>query len=244
MTPLDDAPASIDRIGIALHAAAPRLSPSAITGWADALRAPMQASGIVTARRIAMFVGQIAEESAGLAMLAEDLEYVTAARICAVWPSQFPTEAEARPYVRNPKALANRVYAGRLGNGDEASGDGWRFRGAGAIQITGRAAYARLGASVHVPLDELAAWLQTPRGAAVSACWYWSLPSHHPALNALADRWDIESVTRAINGGAEGLEKRGELCAQALSALGESAGSPEVTADDLNAAELSGLPQA
>ena len=105
--------------------------------WAGPLNAAMERFEINTPPRVAAFLAQVAHESGELARLVENLNY-TAARLVAVWPTKFPTVEAAQPYERNPERLANRVYAKRLGNGDTASGDGWRFRGRGLIQLTGR----------------------------------------------------------------------------------------------------------
>lgn len=202
-----------DPIARVLAAIAPRADPAV---WAAALADPMRSSGIVTPRRIAMFLGQCAEESGGFRVLQEDLIY-TASRLCQVWPDRFPTLARAQPYACNPTALGNLVYANRMGNGDEASGDGYRFRGRGLIQLTGRDMVTRfLGSQpdkTHGP-----EWLATPAGAAASACWFWSTRQ----LNPLADAWDVVSVTSRINGGLDGLGTRDATTSAALAVLDPS----------------------
>jgi putative chitinase len=169
----------------------------------------MQSSGITTPRRIAAFLGQIAVESFGFAVLEESLDY-SAGRLCEVWPSRFPAGSpNIDRCARNPVALANTVYCDRMGNGDGASGDGWTYRGRGLIQITGRANYEALAKADARAADP--DWLTTPTGAAVSACWFWTTRK----LNALADAWELTAITRAINGGTEGLEERISLSATA-----------------------------
>ena len=123
-------------LSAAIGAVAPHM-PDAIIGiWTDALSAPMRSSGIVTVNRVAAALGQFSEESGGFSVMQESLNY-SAQRLCVVWPNRFPNLVAAAPYANNPEALANLVYAGRMGNGDAASGDGWRFRGEGLIQLTG-----------------------------------------------------------------------------------------------------------
>ncbi len=204
------------RIVAALRAAAPDLHAVEAAGWARALAAPMQAAQITTPRRIAGFIGQCAMESDGFTATAENLRYSHAARICAVWPSRFPTEAAAAAYVNAPEALANNVYANRMGNGTAESGDGWRFRGLGLIQITGRDEYAAFAASIGRNIDAAAAWAATPEGAAASATWFWTWK----ALNRLADAWDLATLTRRINGGLTGLADRQRACTAAFTVLG------------------------
>ncbi len=103
--------------------------------WAVPLSVAMERFAIDTPQRMAAFLAQVAHESAETACLEENLNY-SARRLMAVWPKRFPTLAEAQPYARNPQNLANRVYSGRGGNGDAASGDGWRYRGRGLFQLT------------------------------------------------------------------------------------------------------------
>ena len=200
----------------ALRAAAPNLRSAEAAAWARALATPMQAAGITTPRRIAGFIGQCTVESDGFTTTQENLRYSHAARICAVWPSRFPTEAAAAPYVNAPEALANNVYANRMGNGPPDSGDGWRFRGLGLIQITGREEYAAFADNVGRTIEDTAAWATTPAGAAASATWFWTWK----ALNRLADAWDLATLTRRINGGLTGLADRQRACTAAFTALG------------------------
>lgn len=191
--------------------------------WTAALSAAMARHAIDTPDRIAAFVAQLAHESGEFTRLSENLMYTSAERICAVWPKRFPDAASAAPFVRNPEALANRVYANRLGNGAAASGDGWRYRGRGLIQLTGRANYADAGAGVDLPLLDAPELLEQPDGAARSAAWFWQ----SRGLNALADDRsdddddaDFVTITRLINGGTVGIEERRRYWAQARTALG------------------------
>ena len=191
-----------------------------IEGWTAALVAPMQSAGITTPARIAMFLGQCAVESQGFDVLAEDLFYLTAERIVEVFgPAHFATQAEASPYIARPEALANYVYAGRNGNGNVASGDGWWFRGRGLVQISGRGNYLTIQKADPRANDP--EWLTTKIGAAVSACLWWTLPfPGQLSLNALSDEYNIQGVTKRINGPAmEGLEARERNVDAILAAL-------------------------
>ncbi len=204
-------------LGDALAAVAPDLSDADVDAWADALAPAMGAAGITTPRRAAAFLGQVAEESGGFSTLTEDLTY-TAQRMCQVWPARFPCVAAATPYAGNPQRLACHVYAGRLGNGVEATGDGWTYRGRGLIQLTGRALYEQFGASCSRTAEQAAAYLETKEGAAASATWYWSLRK----LNPLADTWSITAITRMVNGGTTNLADRIRLSNAALRTLSAS----------------------
>ena len=205
------------RLIAALRAAAPDLPVQAAANWAGLLAGPMRAAAITSSRRIAGFLGQCAVESDGVTSTAENLRYSHAARICAVWPARFPSTDAAAPYVDAPEALANCVYANRMGNGPPASGDGWRFRGLGLIQITGRAEYAAFAEAAGRSVEDAAAWAATPDGAAASATWIWGWKS----LNAVADAWDLQTLTRRINGGLIGYPDRQHACNAARAALGE-----------------------
>lgn len=198
-------------------------NPSA-AAWTPVLNAAMAEFGIgANADRIAAFLAQIAHESGELRRLEENLNYRTAARLCAVWPKRFPTEADAAPYVSASDRLANRVYADRLGNGDAASGDGWRYRGRGLLQVTGRGNYASVGAALGLKLTQTPELLLQPEPAARSAALYWK--SH--GLNELADDRsdddddeDFVLITVKINGGKAGLTERRAYWQQARTALG------------------------
>ncbi len=115
-----------------------------------------------------------------------------------------------------PETLANRVYSNRLGNGDEASGDGWRFRGRGLIQLTGRANYQQFAEAMTMTLDQAVEHAATEAGAADSAAWFWTVNQ----LNPLADAWSVDLITRKINGGMNGAAERSRLCEAALQAIG------------------------
>jgi putative chitinase len=153
--------------------------------------------------RIAMFLAQVAHESGGFKYMVESIN-MSAKRIRQVWPSRFPTEESAMPYANNPQKLANKVYASRMGNGDEASGDGYRYRGRGLIQVTGKSNYTSFARSQNIALQDVISYLETDEGASESAGWFWNSRN----LNPLADIEDVEKVSRKINGGTVGLEDR------------------------------------
>jgi putative chitinase len=179
--------------------------------WADALNLALERYEITTKARVSSFLAQTAFESSQFNRLIENLSYKTPQRLMSVWPKRFPTEASAMPYVGNEEKLANFVYANRLGNGDADSGDGFRYRGRGIIQMTGRTNYEVAG--MELGLDLIAdpdLLLQLPH-AAMSATWFW----RNHGLNALADDEtddsdleDFTEITKRINGGTVGLKDR------------------------------------
>jgi len=171
--------------------------------------------GINTKARLAAFLAQVGHESGGFRYLKENLNYSSDA-LLRVFPKYFPTRALAESYARKPAKIGSRIYANRMGNGDEASGDGYKFCGRGAIQLTGRQNYERFAAAMEMSLDDAIAYLETPEGACMSAGWFWA----DNALNALADRGDFVTLTRRINGGTNGLADRQALYAKAKRLLG------------------------
>lgn len=165
--------------------------------WAPALTAAFGKYGLDTDRRKAAALGQfLVEAGPDLSETSEDLYYTHVEAVMAAFGPHFRDAAEAEGYLRNPEKLANRVYANRLGNGDEASGDGWRYRGRGLIQITGKDAYAAFAATIGQSVEAAAAYCETAEGAAMSGCWY--LASHR--CLPYADCWDIAEITRLVNG--------------------------------------------
>ena len=168
---------------------------------------------IGTPKRQAAFIGQCSVESANFTRLQENLNY-SAERLTQVWPSRFPSVSIAQPYAHNPKALANFVYAGRLGNLQD--GDGWMYIGRGLIQITGRENYANCGSGIGVDIIDNPELLLTPRYAALSAGWFWN----KKGLNALADSQEYGAMTRRINGGLTELDERIFKITEALRVLG------------------------
>jgi len=184
--------------------------------YAEPLSKAMQRFQIDRNARVAAFIAQLRLESNNFTRTEENLFYTTPARIRAVFPSRVRTDADAALLVRNPKGLANRVYSDRLGNGNEASGDGWAFAGKGLIQLTGRANYTEAATALARDYVNNPKLVALPDDACLTAAWYW----HTRKCNALADAWQINAITRAINGPAmmhakERLEMS-EECLQAL----------------------------
>jgi len=185
--------------------------------WIEALNASCPRFGITSTPRLAAFLAQVAHESAEFTQLVESLNY-SANRLMQVWPKYFPNLTSAAPYEHSPEKLANRVYSGRLGNGDEASGDGWRFRGRGLIQLTGRDNYREAGAGLHLPLETDPDQAALPMTAALTAGHFWN--GH--GCNELADEGTelaFDRISRRINGGQAGLESRRAYWARAKAAL-------------------------
>jgi putative chitinase len=158
---------------------------------------------INTPKRMAAFLAQTAHESGGFNFIKENLNY-SAEGLQKIFKKYFPTPELAQQYARQPEKIANRVYSGRMGNGDEASGDGWKFCGRGVIQLTGRFNYTKFAESLEMDIDEAVAYLETPEGAVVSAGWFWDKNK----LNAICDRDDFILLTKRINGGTIGLKDR------------------------------------
>jgi putative chitinase len=176
------------------------------------LNKTLEKFNINTPKRIAMFMAQIAHESAGLTQTQENLNY-RADRLKLVFPRYFRnTNADPNAYARNPEKIANRVYANRMGNGPEASGDGYRYRGRGLIQLTGFENYSRFARAMELSLEKTVEYLETPEGAAMSAGWFWRTNG----LNEISDRGDIVGSTKRINGGIIGLADRETYYQQAL----------------------------
>ena len=184
--------------------------------WTAVLNETMERFAINTPARQAGFLAQVGHESAKLSVLVENLNY-SADGLLATYPRHF-NQDQATAYARQPEKIANRVYAARLGNGDEASGDGWRFRGRGLIQVTGRSNYQSCGHDLELDLEADPDLLQQPTYAALSAGWFWN--KHN--LNALADAKDVLGITKCINGGTNGLDDRQKLYARAMSTLDQS----------------------
>lgn len=159
---------------------------------------------INTPMRTAMFIANVLHESACLNHFEENLNY-SADALMRVWPKRFD-KAKAEAYARNPKKIANYVYANRMGNGDEASGDGWRYRGRGAIQLTGKNNVKAYAESSYCVGDLMAhpEWLAKSPGAYKSAMWFWKANG----LNLICERGDMTLVCQRINGGLNGLADR------------------------------------
>ncbi len=168
------------------------------------LNEAMRAFEINTLLRTAAFVAQTAHESAEFTRMLESLYYTKAAGLMATWKKRFPTEASALPYLRNEQTLGNFVYADRMGNGNGASGDGFRYRGRGVIQLTGRDGYRRAGEALGLDLVGKPELVQTPEVAFQVAALYWKTNG----LNELADVSSFTAITQKINGGQNGAAER------------------------------------
>lgn len=206
-----------------LRACLPRVPDADV--WTMALNAAMARYAITTPARVAAFLAQVAHESAECRRLVENLNY-SAPRLTAVWPKRFPTLAAAKAYAHAPEKLANVVYANRLGNGDVASGDGWRFRGRGLMQITGRTNYREAGAALGIDLEARPEALEQPGPAALAAAHFWAARG----CNALADNRtdddddaDFVRISVLINGGRHGLAERRKYWTRAIQVLDAAA---------------------
>lgn len=182
--------------------------------WADVLNEILPKYDINSPQRIASFIAQCSHESGHFATLLENLNY-GAKGLIMTWPRRFSTPELANKYARQPEMIANYVYANRMGNGDESSGDGWKYRGRGLIQLTGKENYEKFANKFDMSLEDAVQYLETPEGATYAACWFWE--RHN--LNALADIGDIKTMTKVINGGYNGLAEREENYRKALTIL-------------------------
>lgn len=177
-----------------------------VSYWHSALSKLLPEYEINTPQRIAAFIAQCAHESGGFMVLKENLNYRWQT-LRKIFPKYFPTDELAQQYASRPdkqQAIANRVYGNRMGNGPEESGDGYRFCGRGLIQLTGRQNYTWFAASIETPVNEVSEYLETFEGAAQSACWFWETNK----LNQWADKGDVVTLTKRINGGTIGLDDR------------------------------------
>ena len=182
--------------------------------WVDPLNETFERFGIVTHNQQAMFIGQASHESGNFKLLEENLNY-KAATLMRIWPKRFPTLEKANEYAGNPKKIANSVYSSRMGNRDENSGDGFRFRGRGIFQLTGHSNVFHAGKALGVDFVKDPDLIASPKYAALTAGWFWS--THN--LNSPADALDYTKVTKIINGGTIGLDDRIKHVQQALAVL-------------------------
>lgn len=189
-----------------------------VSHWHKALEQLFPDYEINTPQRMAAFIAQCAHESGGFMVLTENLNYRWQS-LRKIFPKYFPDDAIAQDYANRSnkqEAIANRIYASRMGNGPEESGDGYRYRGRGLIQLTGRSNYTWFAASLEITPEEAAEYLTTFEGAAQSACWFWESNK----LNQWADKGDILTLTKRINGGTIGLDDRIKHYEHALHVLG------------------------
>ena len=183
--------------------------------WVDALNETFTRFNLTTNNQKAMFIGQCSHECGNFRILEENLNY-KAATLMKLWPKRFPTLEKANEYSGNAKKIANSVYSLRMGNRDETSGDGYRFRGRGCIQLTGHSNYFHAGKALGVDFVMEPDLVATPKFASLTGGWFWS--THN--CNAPADALDYTKVTKIINGGTIGLDDRIKHVQQALAVLG------------------------
>ena len=180
---------------------------------AAALEAARLGSSVTTARRLCHFLGQVFVETGGFSAMEENLNYRKPDRLDAIFSAVNGLEDAKALIARGPQAIGNRVYAKRLGNGDEASGDGWRYRGSGYKQLTGRNNYRDIGAIVGMDLEGSPELAREPEAAAKVAFAFWDARGCSP----LADKGDMEGVTKKINGPSMlGLAERREATGRAV----------------------------
>ena len=182
--------------------------------WVPALNDTFAKFQIATVRQQASFIGQCSHECGNFKILEENLNY-RAATLMKLWPKRFPTQEIANSYEKNPKKIANMVYSSRMGNRDEASGDGYRFRGRGCIQLTGHSNYFHAGQACGVDFVMNPDLVGTPQYAAMTAGWFWS--THN--CNSLAENQDWIALTKKINGGVIGLDDRIKQTERAVAVL-------------------------
>jgi putative chitinase len=186
--------------------------------WYDALSKLFPDYDINSPARMAAFMAQCAHESNNFTALEENLNYKPAT-LRKLFGKYFPTDELAVEYCSKPnkqEAIANRIYANRMGNGPEESGDGFRYKGRGLIQLTGKDNYTFFAGSLSISVEEAAEYMHTFEGAAQSACWFWETNN----LNQWADAGDILTLTKKINGGTIGLEERTQHYQHALTIFG------------------------
>jgi putative chitinase len=180
--------------------------------WLNPLNKAFEKYDISTPKRQAAFIGQCGHESNNFRTLEENLRY-SATALMRVWPSRFPDMDTAEKYANSPEKIADKVYAGRMGNTEQ--GDGWRYHGRGLIQLTGKENYANCGTALGIDLIGNPNLLTEPEYAVLSAGWFWN----KKGLNLLADNQDYETITKRINGGLIGLEDRKNKINNVLSIL-------------------------
>ena len=204
-----------------LQAIAPNVG-AAASVYVGPLNAAMSRFGIDTPMRMAHFLAQVIHESEGLSRFRENMNY-SAAGLLRTWPSRFKNFVEAQFYERQPAKIANYVYANRMGNGDEKSGDGWKYRGAGWLQLTGKSTQFSAAGELGV-VGDIGEWLSSVNGAALSAAWFW----WKSGCNRYADMNNVDAVSDIINigkrtdkiGDSIGYDKRMALTKLALKVLG------------------------
>lgn len=184
--------------------------------WYDAMCEILPLWEIDTIPRVAGFIAQCGHESNNFKVLSENLNY-SAKALNAIFPKYFERAGrDANEYHRQPRKIANVIYANRMDNGDTKSGDGWKFRGGGLIQLTGRYNYTKFAEAVDMSVEEAVEYVRTKKGALDSACWFWDTND----INKYCDAMDIVGMTKRINGGTIGLEDRKKHWQHALEVFG------------------------
>ena len=183
--------------------------------WYETMCTVLPSWDIHTIERVAGFIAQCGHESRNFTVLTENLNY-SADALNKIFPKYFKNAGrDAEDYHRQPEKIANIIYANRMDNGDSASGDGWKFRGGGILQLTGRYNYTAFGKAVQMSAEEAVEYVRTKEGALASACWFWNTNS----INKYCDDRDIVGMTKRINGGTIGLEDRKKHYQHALAVL-------------------------
>ena len=187
-------------------------------GWTESMNNVFPTYEINTPKRVAAFLAQCGHESGGWTVFQENLNY-SAEGLNKIFGKYFPTVESAQPYARKPEMIANRVYSSRMGNGDEASGDGWKYRGRGPIQLTGKANYTQFAKEMFEDWEGVVNepdWVNEDKDfALMSAIWFWN----KNGLNVLADKEDLLTMTKRINGGTNGLDDRIKHYKEAIALL-------------------------
>jgi len=184
--------------------------------WYEAMLEILPLWDINTIPRVAGFIAQCGHESGGFRVVSENLNY-SAKALNTIFPKYFKRAGrDANEYHRQPEKIANVIYANRMDNGDSESGDGWRFRGGGILQLTGRYNYTKFGEAVDMSPEDAVDYVRTKKGALDSACWFWDTNG----LNRYCDDQDIVGATKRINGGTIGLDDRKKHYIHALDVLG------------------------
>lgn len=193
----------------------PTAQDEVLEGFLEDLDQYFEDFDLTTPLRQAHFLAQAAHETGGFRVFVENLNY-SAQGLRKVFPRYFPTDDDANVYARKPVSIANRVYANRMGNGSEQSGEGWKFRGRGVFQITGKSNYNVMANRLQIDCVNNPDLLLSSDNALASALVYWT----ENDLNKLADKDDIIAVTKKINGGTNGLDERKAYLRRAKNALG------------------------
>ena len=184
--------------------------------WYDAMCEILPLWEMDTPERVAMFIAQCGHESNNFKVLSENLNY-SAKALDSLFSKYFSKAGrDAQEYHRQPRKIANVIYANRMDNGDTDSGDGWTFRGGGILQLTGRYNYTQFGEEMEMSPEEAVEYVRTKKGALDSACWFWDTNN----LNKYADACDVKGATKRINGGYIGLEDREKHYKHAMEILG------------------------